>query len=89
MPKVLIPPPYRGPTHGEGEVTVTATTIKECVDIVDGRFPGFGSLIYTATGDVADFVRFFVNDELVSVNVLNTTVGPDDEVKVLAAIAGG
>ena len=89
MPKVLIPPPYRGPTHGEEEVTVTATTIKECVDIVEGRFPGFGALIYTATGDVADFVRFFVNDELVSVDVLTTTVGPNDEVKVLAAIAGG
>ena len=89
MPKVLIPPPYRGPTRGVSEVWVDGSTIRECLTTMEDRFPGFGTLVYDEDGHVANFVRFFVNDSLVDANVLDTSVEPNDEVKVLAAIAGG
>ena len=89
MPKVLIPPPYRGPTQGEAEVVVAGSTIRECLDSLEGQFPGFSALIYDENGQVADFNRLFINDELINTDVLNTQLQPEDEVKVLAAIAGG
>ena len=66
MPTVLIPPAYRGPTRGEAEVVIAASTIRECIQTMENRFPGFGDLIYDDDGQVAVFVRFFVNNALVS-----------------------
>ena len=88
MPKVLIPPPYRGPTRGEAAVVVNGSTIKECLETMEDRFPGFADLIYE-DGQVADFVRFFVNDMIVNTDVLGVQLRPEDEIKILAAIAGG
>ncbi len=89
MPKVIIPPPYRGPTQGEAEVWVEGGTIRECLDAVEVRFPGFGDLIYDSDGQLPDFVRLFVNSTIVDTDALDVRLAPDDEVGVLAAIAGG
>ena len=38
MPAVLIPTAYRGPTSGDSEITVVGTTVRACLEDVEGHF---------------------------------------------------
>ena len=89
MPRVSIPPPYQGPTQGKGEVTVAGRTILECLDAVEARYPGFRAQVVGPDGRAHKFVTLFVNGAQVASAGLDTTIGEDDEVAILAAIAGG
>lgn len=86
MPRVLIPPPYQGPTGGRAAVEVRAGTVRECIDAVEAAHPGFATLVLAPSGEPHAFVKLFVNGEQ---SPPEAAVGPDDEVEVLAAIAGG
>jgi molybdopterin synthase sulfur carrier subunit len=88
MPIVMVPPPYRGPTAGEGEIRVDAATVRECIDAVEARFPGFRDQIL-AGGAVHRFVSFFVNGDEIAREQLDARLAPDDRLEILAAIAGG
>ena len=89
MPKVIIPPPYRGPTQGEAEIRVEGRTVRECLNAVNAQYPGFQDLVFDADGQLPDFVRLFVNGAPVDPGALDVRLARDDEVSVLAAIAGG
>jgi molybdopterin converting factor small subunit len=89
MPKVCVPPPYRGPTKGEAEVDVAGRTILECIEAVDTRYPGFRAQVLDPAGKVHRFVRLFLNGEALEPTALDRSVADRDEVGVLAAIAGG
>ncbi len=89
MPIVIIPPPYRGPTQGQAEVEVDAATVRESLEAVEARHPGFGPQIFRAPGKVHRFVKVFLNDELVDPAKLDLETDDGDRVEVVAAIAGG
>jgi len=89
MPQVKIPPPYQGPTGGTGVVEVEGATVEECIRAVDRRYPGFGAQVLDAGGSVHRFVKLFVNGAEIERGALATPVAADDEVEILAAIAGG
>ena len=90
MPIVKIPPPYQGPTAGEGTVEVEGETVRECLEAVESRFPGFAAQVVDGDGRVHRFVNLFVNgDELDRAKALDAPVQETDEVEILAAIAGG
>jgi hypothetical protein len=86
MPTVDIPPPYTGPTHGADRVSVDGRTVRECLEAVESRFPGFGPLVLDGSGKPHRFVRLFVNGKPAKPE---TRVRPADVVGVLAGIAGG
>ena len=89
MPKVIVPPPYQGPTRGVGEVVVDGSTVRECLASVETKFPGFAPQVLDEAGGLHRFVKLFVNGDLIDPGDLERVVAPDDEVEVLAAIAGG
>ena len=92
MPVVLVPTAYRGPTQGESRIEVSESTLRACFDAIEQRHPGFRDLIVDArSGGVHRFVKLFLNGELLGreAEVLDTPVSGDDEIEVLAAIAGG
>ncbi len=89
MPSVIIPPPYRGPTLGEGEIPVSASTVRECLQAVESRYPGFGELVFAADGGLPRYVKLFLNGEVLDPGDLDHGVSEGDAVEVLAAIAGG
>jgi sulfur carrier protein ThiS len=89
MPKVIIPPPYQGPTGGAGDVLVEGTSVRECLDAVETKFPGFGAQLFDDAGRLHKFVKVFRNGELVGREALDRAVEPGDQIEVLAAIAGG
>ena len=89
MPQVHIPSVYRVPTKGEGRIDVDASTVKECIEAVEARFPGFQELILNAKGELHLFSKLFLNGELLARDTLDTPVSGDDVVAVLAPAAGG
>lgn len=89
MPKVLIPPPYRAPTRGAAQVAVRAGTVRECIDAVEALHPGFRPQVFDATGKPHRFVKLFLNGNQLEEGALDTPVSDEDELEVLAAIAGG
>jgi molybdopterin converting factor small subunit len=89
MPKVLIPPPYRGPTHGEAELAVEAQTVRGCIEAVEKKFPGFLPQVLDAQGKLHRFVKLFVNTEPVDAKRLDQPLAAGDELEIVAAIAGG
>jgi sulfur carrier protein ThiS len=89
MPKLIVPPPYQGPTAGVGDIPVEGSTVRECVEAADTKFPGFGAQILDEDGGLHRFVKVFVNGDLVRSDALDEAIAPDDQIEVLAAIAGG
>jgi molybdopterin converting factor small subunit len=89
MPLVRVPAPYRGPTRGEAEIAAAGATVRECLDDMEARYPGFRAQILDDDGRTHRFVRLFLNGQLLGPAALDARVGPDDALDVLAAIAGG
>jgi molybdopterin converting factor small subunit len=89
VPQVKIPPPYRGPTGGRAAIEVAADSVRGCIDAVDSECPGFGELVLDADGRLQKFVTLFVNGDEIARDALDTAVRADDEIEVLAAVAGG
>lgn len=86
VPKVLIPPPYRGPTGGREAIEVAGATVRACVEAVEAAHPGFAAQVFNASGVPHGFVKLFVNGEPSSPEA---DVAEDDRIEILAAIAGG
>ena len=89
MPLVLVPTAYRGPTQGAAEIPVEAATVLGCLEAVEAKFPGFLSQILDGSGVVHGFVKLFVNGEQIDSTALSWQLAGDDQLEVLAAIAGG
>jgi len=89
MPTVLIPTAYRGPTKGISEVEVAAGSTRACLEAVEAQHPGFRDLIFDKTGGLHRFVTLFINGEQLAEAPLDQSVGEQDRLEVLAAIAGG
>ncbi len=89
MPHVHVPSRYRIPTKGEGRIEVDAGTVRECIEAVEARYPGFQELILNTKGELHLFSKLFLNGELLDRDSLNTPVSGEDIVAVLAPAAGG
>lgn len=89
MPSVFVPTAYRGPTRGQAEVVVDGPTVRACLEAVEAQFPHFIDQVLDADGNAHSFVKLFVNEEQIDNTAVDTAVGSDDRVEVLAAIAGG
>jgi molybdopterin converting factor small subunit len=89
MPIVRIPPPYRGPTKGAAEIEVAGDTVRACLDAAEARYPGFRAQVLTPAGETHRFVRLFLNGTALPSGALDRSVAPQDEIAILATIAGG
>jgi molybdopterin converting factor small subunit len=89
MPKVIVPPPFRGPTQGNAEIEVEGRTVLECIEAVETRYPGFRVLVLDGANRPHKFVSLFRNGERLELTDLDGVVADGDELQVLAAVAGG
>jgi hypothetical protein len=89
MPVVVVPPPYRGPTRGDGEIRVPGASVLACLAAVEAGHPGFRDQILDAQGRLHRFVKLFVNGEELPREPVDAPLAPDDRLEILAAIAGG
>jgi molybdopterin converting factor small subunit len=89
MPRVIVPPPYQGPTQGVGRLDVEGETVRACLEAVEARHPGFFDLVAGADGVPHRFVRLFQNGDKLGDDALEAKLATDDELEIIAAIAGG
>jgi molybdopterin synthase sulfur carrier subunit len=87
---VKIPPVLRSSTGGEKEVAVDGTNVGEVLRALAEQHPATESQLFSSEGELNRYVNVYVNDEDVRVlSGLDTTVGPDDTLVILPAMAGG
>jgi len=89
VPKVEVPPRYRGPTGGLAVIEVDADSVRSCIEAVEAEHPGFRELILDGEGNIRRFVRLFVNGDALDRDALDAPVADADHVQFLAAVAGG
>lgn len=89
MPVISVPPPFRGPTRGEEQVSVEGATVGQCLDALEASCPGFLALMTKADGSLFPGIKLFVGEDPVPDNDLSTTLADDAELSVVAAIGGG
>ena len=90
MSTVRIPPVLRASTAGEREVDAGGATVGQVLLAVAERHPATRSQLFSEDGALNRYVNVYLNDEDVRVlQGLDTSVGPDDTLVILPAMAGG
>jgi molybdopterin synthase sulfur carrier subunit len=88
--RVIIPTPLRKAAGDSEAVEVEPGTIREIIDSLDQRYPGFGARLCDDTGGLRRFINIYVNGEDVRfLDNLSTSVADGAEVSIVPAIAGG
>ena len=90
MSTVKIPPVLRSSTGGEKEVAVDGRSVGEVLRALATQHPATESQLFSSEGELNRYVNVYVNDEDVRVlEGLDTSVGPNDTLVILPAMAGG
>ena len=88
--KVIIPTLLRRLTENADAVEVEAETVKDILDRLDERYPGFRARVCEETGELRRFINIYIDGEDVRfLNNLSTRVPERAEVSIVPAIAGG
>ncbi len=87
---VRIPAQLRTLTGGEGEVSVSGSTVAEVLKDLDSSHPGFSDRLFDETGALRRFVNIFLTDEDVRfLQGLDTPVAEGQTLSIVPAVAGG
>jgi cysteine synthase/molybdopterin converting factor small subunit len=88
--RVRIPPTLRDAVGGAREVDASGSTVRELLSDLAERFPGLGNQVLENGREIAPFVNVYVNNEDVrTLEGLDTPVGEATSVILLPAMAGG
>jgi len=75
---------------GERSLVADGSTLRELIQNVDQRHPGFAGQLLEVGGAQRPFVNIYVNDDDVRyLQGLETAVSDADVVSILPAVAGG
>jgi molybdopterin synthase sulfur carrier subunit len=89
MSTVRIPPVLRENTGGSRSVEVSGATVSEALDDLFAKHPALRDRV-TEDGGLSEFINVYVNDRDVRYrDGLATSVGSDDTIILLPAMAGG
>jgi molybdopterin converting factor small subunit len=90
MATVRIPPVLRPSVGGEKELTASGSSVGEILRSLADRHPNTESQLFAPDGGLNRYVNVYLNDEDVRVlGGLDTSVGDDDTLVILPAMAGG
>ena len=88
--RLIIPTPLRRLTGDAETVEVEAGTVKEVLDRLEERYPGFQSRVCDDEGQLRRFINVYVDGEDVRfLEGLSTEVPDGAELSIVPAIAGG
>ena len=90
MATVYVPTPLRRLTGGQSKVEATGSDISALIQAVDAEYPGVAEKLLDGDGDIKRFINVFVNDDEVrTLQGLQTPVAESDKVSIVPAMAGG
>jgi len=88
--KVRIPTPLQRLTGGESEIEGAGETIKEVIQNLNEKYPGFTERLYDEEGKLRRFINIYVNEEDIRfLDGEGTKLSEGDDISVIPAIAGG
>ena len=87
---VRIPTTLRVLTAGVSEVSVEGSDVKEVLNNLEMRHPGFKERILDDAGELRRFVNLFVDDEDVRfLDGVDTPINGGETLSIVPAVAGG
>ncbi len=90
MSTVFIPAVLRATVGGVKSLEIDGASIRSVVSGLVERHPALGGQLLTEDGELNRFVNVYVNGQDVRYLAgLDTPVAPNDEVRLLPAMAGG
>lgn len=90
MTTVYIPTPLRRLTGGQSKVNVQAQDITSLIQSLEADYPGFADRVLDDNGNVKRFIQVFRNDdEIRTLQGMETPVTEADRVSIVPAMAGG
>lgn len=90
MARIIIPTPLRKFTDNEPSVNVEGGTFKSVLERIVSKFPALKDHLLDGQNQLNGFVRIFVGEEDINtLNGLDTNIGDQDIVSIIPAIAGG
>lgn len=90
MATVLVPTPLRRLTKGQAKVDAPGNDIAAVFRAVNEQYPGFDEKLMDDDGNVKRFINVFLNnDEIRSLQGMETPVSDEDKVSIVPAMAGG
>jgi sulfur-carrier protein len=88
--KVIIPTLLRKLTGDIDTIEIEAVTVKEAIDKLEERYPGFRSRVCDDSGELRRFINIYLNGEdLRFLDNLSTSIPEGAEISIIPAIAGG
>jgi sulfur-carrier protein len=88
--QIKLPTILRPHVGGQATIEGEGSTLRELLDDLGARYPGFVRNVMSETGDLHRFVNVYVNNEDVRyLGALETRVNDGDVVSILPAVAGG
>ena len=90
MATVYIPTPLRRLTGGQSKVIIAGENISSLIQTLEEQYPGIQERLLDGEGNVKRFINVFINDDEVrTLQGLDTPVGANDKVSIVPAMAGG
>ena len=90
MAQIRIPSPLRKLTNDVEIVKSDAGSLAEAIDGLELDFPGIKERLCDEAGQIRRFVNIYVNGEDVRfLDNVATKLGPNDDVSIVPAVAGG
>jgi len=88
--RIIVPTPLRKLTADAEVVEVQAGTVRELIETLDARYPGFRNRLCQDGGELRRFINIFVEGEDIRfLQNLDTPIDDGAEVSIVPAIAGG
>jgi molybdopterin converting factor small subunit len=84
---VFIPTPLRSYTGEKAEVQASGNTVGILLADLNRQYPGIRFRMVNEQDEIRQHIKFFLNQE--QVHLLETPVGPNDEIIIICALSGG
>jgi molybdopterin converting factor small subunit len=87
--KINLAPYFSKIADNNGFLEANGNTVKEAIEDIDNRFPGFKKECIDELGRLYGFIEIYINQEPAFPDELNRKVTINDEITILTLVGGG
>jgi len=87
--KVILTPYFRDIVKRNNSLTANGHTVREIIEDIDKKYPGFKQECIDAQGRLHGFLEIYINQKSAFPDELNRKVSDNDEITILTVVGGG